>query len=58
MGIVFPESLPSTLHETMEYAPSQPEWNVTVGISTFELMVFTIAVNTALPTLSRPAARR
>lgn len=54
MGLIIPGFVPSTLHEIVEYAPSQLEWKVTVGIWAFGLMVFTIAVKTALPTLRRP----
>ncbi|WP_404305554.1 sulfate reduction electron transfer complex DsrMKJOP subunit DsrP [Neorhodopirellula lusitana] len=55
MGLIIPGFIPSTLHEIVEYVPSQLEWKVTVGIWAFGLMVFTIAIKTALPTLKRPA---
>lgn len=55
MGLIIPGFVPSTLHEIVEYAPSQLEWKVTVGIWAFGLMVFTIAIKTALPTLRQPA---
>ena len=51
MGLIIPGFIPSTLHEIVEYIPSQMEWKVTVGIWAFGLMVFTIAIKTALPTL-------
>lgn len=51
MGLIVPGFIPSTLHEVVEYLPSQLEWKVTVGIWAFGLMVFTIAIKTALPTL-------
>lgn len=51
MGLIVPGFIPSTLHEVVEYVPSQLEWKVTVGIWAFGLMVFTIAIKTALPTL-------
>ncbi|EMB15782.1 sulfate reduction electron transfer complex DsrMKJOP subunit DsrP [Rhodopirellula europaea] len=55
MGLIVPGFIPSTLHEIVEYVPSQLEWKVTVGIWAFGLMVFTIAIKTALPTLKHPA---
>lgn len=55
MGLIIPGFVPSTLHEIVEYVPSQLEWKVTVGIWAFGLMVFTIAIKTALPTLKHPA---
>jgi len=51
MGLIIPGFVPSTLHEIVEYVPSQLEWKVSVGIWAFGLMVFTIAIKTALPTL-------
>ncbi|KAA1258450.1 Polysulfide reductase, NrfD [Rubripirellula obstinata] len=53
MGLIVPGFIPSTLHEIVEYVPSQLEWKVTVGIWAFGLMIFTIAIKTALPTLKR-----
>ncbi|MCM2372186.1 sulfate reduction electron transfer complex DsrMKJOP subunit DsrP [Aporhodopirellula aestuarii] len=55
MGLIIPGFIPSTLHEIVEYVPSQLEWKVTVGIWAFGLMVFTIAIKTALPTLKQPS---
>lgn len=52
MGLIVPGFIPSTLHEIVEYVPSLLEWKVTVGIWAFGLMVFTIAIKAALPTLS------
>lgn len=54
MGLIIPGFVPSTLHEIVEYVPSQLEWKVTVGIWAFGLMVFTIAIKAALPTLKQP----
>lgn len=54
MGLIVPGFIPSTLHEIVEYSPSQLEWKVTVGVWAFGLMVFTIAVKAALPTLAPP----
>ncbi len=51
MGLIIPGFIPSTLHEIVEYVPSQLEWKVTVGVWAFGLMVFTIALKAALPTL-------
>jgi len=53
MGLIIPGFIPSTLHEIVEYIPSELEWRVTVGIWAFGLMIFTIALKTALPTLRR-----
>lgn len=53
MGLIIPGFVPSTLHEIVEYVPSQLEWKVTVGIWAFGLMIFTIAIKTALPTLKK-----
>lgn len=53
MGLIIPGFIPSTLHEIVEYVPSQLEWKVTVGIWAFGLMIFTIAIKTALPTLEQ-----
>ncbi|MCA9133334.1 MAG: polysulfide reductase NrfD, partial [Planctomycetales bacterium] len=55
MGLIVPGFIPSTLHEIVEYAPSMLEWKVTVGIWALGLMVFTIAIKAALPTLSEEA---
>jgi Ni/Fe-hydrogenase subunit HybB-like protein len=54
MGLIIPGFIPSTLHEIVEYVPSQLEWKVTVGIWAAGLMVFTIAIKAALPTLTQP----
>lgn len=51
MGLIVPGFIPSTLHEIVEYVPSLLEWKVTVGIWAFGLMIFTIAIKAALPTL-------
>lgn len=53
MGLIVPGFIPSTLHEIVEYLPSQLEWKVTIGVWAFGLMVFTIALKTAIPTLAR-----
>lgn len=53
MGLIIPGFIPSTLHEIVEYVPSQLEWKVTIGVWAFGLMVFTIAIKAALPTLVR-----
>ncbi len=53
MGLIIPGFIPSTLHEIVEYIPSLLEWKVTVGIWALGLMVFTIAIKTALPTLEQ-----
>ncbi len=57
MGLIIPGFIPSTLHEVVEYLPSQLEWKVTIGIWAFGLMVFTIAIKAALPTLRQAGQR-
>ncbi|MCA9160341.1 MAG: hypothetical protein KDA72_18540, partial [Planctomycetales bacterium] len=54
-GLIIPGFIPSTLHEVVEYVPSMLEWKVSVGVWAFGLMVFTIAIKAALPTLRQPA---
>ncbi len=54
MGLIIPGFVPSTLHEIVEYTPSIAEWRITAGIWAGGLMVFTIGVKTALPTLVHP----
>ena len=54
MGLIIPGFIPSTLHEVVEYVPSMLEWKVSVGVWAFGLMVFTIAIKAALPTLRQP----
>ncbi len=56
MGLIVPGFIPSTLHEIVEYVPSQLEWKVTAGIWAFGLMIFTIAIKAALPTLKQADA--
>lgn len=51
MGLIVPGFIPSPLHEIVEYWPSLVEWKVTAGIWAFGLMVFTVAMKIALPTL-------
>ncbi len=53
MGLIVPGFIPSTLHEIVEYLPSQLEWKLTIGVWAFGLMVFTIALKTAIATLTR-----
>lgn len=55
MGLIVPGFIPSTLHEVVEYVPSELEWKVTVGIWACGLMVFTVALKAAMPTLKHPA---
>lgn len=44
MGLVIPGFIPSTLHEIVEYAPSQVEWKITAGIWAFGLLILTVLV--------------
>ena len=49
MGLIIPGFIPSTLHEIVEYIPSQIEWRITAGIWAFGLMLFTVALKIAIP---------
>ena len=51
MGLIVPGFIPSTLHEIVEYLPSQSEWKITAGIWAFGLMVYTVALKIAIPIL-------
>jgi len=51
MGLIVPGFVPSTLHELVEYAPSQVEWKVSAGIAAFGLMILTVAMKAARPAL-------
>jgi len=42
MGLIIPGFVPSTLHEIVEYAPSEIEWKVMAGGWALGLMVFTV----------------
>ncbi len=48
MGLIVPGFIPSTLHELVEYAPSQIEWKVTVGVWAMGLMVLTLLLKMAI----------
>lgn len=52
MGLIIPGFIPSTLHQIVEYLPSQTEWKVTAGIWAFGLMVYTVALKIAIPILT------
>jgi molybdopterin-containing oxidoreductase family membrane subunit len=52
MGLIVPGFVPSTLHELVEYLPSQIEWKVTVGIWAFGLGLFTVMVKITVETLT------
>lgn len=49
MGLIVPGFIPSTLHEIVEYQPTETEWRITAGIWAFGGMVLTIALKVALP---------
>lgn len=57
MGLIVPGFIPSTLHEVVEYAPSQLEWKVTAGIWAFGLMAYTVALKIAAGVFSQPLPR-
>lgn len=52
MGLIVPGFIPSALHEIVEYAPSIVEWKVTAGIWAIGLMIYTVAIKIAVPTLT------
>lgn len=54
MGLIVPGFIPSTLHEIVEYTPSQVEWKVTVGIWAFGLMILTVLLKLAIVVFRRP----
>jgi Ni/Fe-hydrogenase subunit HybB-like protein len=53
MGMVIPGFVPSTLHEIVEYTPSLLEWKITAGIWALGLMLYTLALKTAVNTFRR-----
>lgn len=53
MGLIVPGFIPSTLHEIVEYLPSQLEWKVTAGIWAFGLMIYTVGLKMAIAVFSR-----
>ena len=57
MGLIVPGFVPSTLHELVEYAPSQTEWKITVGIWAFGLMLYTVALKIAANVLTGRLSR-
>ncbi len=42
MGLIIPGFIPSTLHEVVEYLPSNAEWKITAGIWAFGLLIYTV----------------
>lgn len=48
MGLIVPGFIPSTLHEVVEYVPSQTEWKITAGIWAFGLLLLTTMLKVAL----------
>lgn len=52
MGLIVPGFIPSTLHEIVEYTPSITEWKVSAGVFAFGLMVYTVALKIAVPSLT------
>ena len=48
MGLIVPGFIPTPLGEIIEYSPSLPEWQVTVGIWAFGLMIYTVALKIAI----------
>lgn len=48
MGLIIPGFVPSTLHELVEYLPSQTEWKITAGIWAFGMMTLTIILKIAI----------
>ncbi len=52
MGLIVPAFIPSTLHEVVEYVPSEAEWRITASIWAFGLMILTLGLKVALPIFS------
>jgi molybdopterin-containing oxidoreductase family membrane subunit len=52
MGLIVPGFVPSTLHELVEYLPSQTEWKITVGIWAFGLALYTVLVKVTVAMLT------
>ena len=48
MGLIIPGFIPSPLGEIVEYSPSLVEWQVTVGVWAFGLMIYTVALKIAI----------
>lgn len=48
MGLIVPGFVPSTLHELVEYLPTELEWRIVVGIWALGLMVFTLGIKIAI----------
>lgn len=48
MGLIIPGFIPSTLHEIVEYVPTQTEWKITAGIWALGLMVLSVGVKVVL----------
>ncbi|MCK6503554.1 polysulfide reductase NrfD [Myxococcota bacterium] len=48
MGLIVPGFVPSTLHELVEYFPTELEWRIVVGIWALGLMVFTLGIKIAV----------
>jgi molybdopterin-containing oxidoreductase family membrane subunit len=47
MGLIVPGFIPSTLHEVVEYVPTQAEWKITIGIWAVGLIIFTLGLKLA-----------
>ena len=54
MGLIVPGFVPSTLHELIEYLPTELEWRIVVGIWALGLMVFTLGVKVAISVFQSP----
>jgi Ni/Fe-hydrogenase subunit HybB-like protein len=53
MGLIVPGFVPSTLHELIEYLPTQTEWRIVVGIWAMGLMTFTLGIKLAIAVFTR-----
>jgi molybdopterin-containing oxidoreductase family membrane subunit len=51
MGLIVPGFIPSTLHEFVEYSPSEIEWKVTAGIWAVGFLVITVLLKMVVKTL-------
>ncbi len=52
MGLIIPGFIPTPLGEIVEYTPTLTEWQVTVGIWAFGLMIYTVALKIAIRILT------
>src|SRR5262249_6380048 len=52
MGLIIPGSIPSTLHEVVDYSPSLTEWKVSAAIYATGLIALVVLLKIYLPVFS------